>query len=167
MVAVDDARGRVIARLNAVGLTATGIGTLLLLAYLIGSLVFTGAQVAPDQAPPYGQVFDWPVFQPPVWLSIAIGAIALATFAPMAALVRPQEAPRLVGAINFTVAGSLLQSLAMLWAFPLEVPGGLPGRPVTQPDLYWVGAALAGLTIVLVLLFGLRAIIEHDRQRRG
>lgn len=162
-----DARGRVIARLDVVGLAASAGAVVLLLAFLIGSLLLTGGQVAPDQAPPYDQVMEWPVFQPPAWISVGIGAIALLTFAPMAALVRPQEASRLVRAINFTVAGPLLQSLAMLWAFPIELDGGLPGRPVTQPDLYWVGAALAGLTIVLVLVLGLRAMIEHDRRRRA
>lgn len=162
-----DARESSIARLDLIGLAASSVGVVLFLGYFIGSLVLTGAQVAPDQAPPYGQVMEWPVFQPPAWISVGIGAIALLTFAPMAALVRPQEAPRLARAISFTVAGPLMQSLAMLWIFPIELEGGLPGRPVTQPDLYWIGAALAGLTIALVLLFGHRAITEHDRRRRA
>lgn len=86
-----DARGRWVARLDAVGIAAAGLGILTLLGYLVGGLVLTGGRMAEDLGYLYGHIVEWPLFVVEPWLPIAVSSVTLLAFVPMAALVRPRR----------------------------------------------------------------------------
>lgn len=163
-----DRRAQLIARLDIVGLVVTSIGAVILLAYLLGSMFLTGGQLSRFGDPLHDLVLmDWPVFEVPAWLSIAIGAVALLAFVPMAAMVRPEETGRLVRALGMTSAGSLVQSFVMLLAFPVVVGTSSNGVAQTVPSLHWVGLLLGAVTMVLVFALGYRAMAEQGRRLRA
>ncbi|SFS03387.1 hypothetical protein SAMN04487783_0743 [Agrococcus baldri] len=162
-----DARARWIARFHAIGLAACGVGALVLLTYVVGSLALTGGRMGRDLDPLYGQLLDWPLFQVPAWLVIAIGIVAFAAFVPMAALVGPDQSHRIPSAFSFTVAGVVLLSLLSQFAFPTVVSVSAGGVVETEPGLHWIGIVLGVATIAAMLLLGGRAMTEHDRRRRG
>lgn len=164
----SDARGRAVRILDAVGLTATGVGVLLLLAYLIGSLILTGGQIGATLSPNYDQVVPWPLFEVPVWVAIALAVIALVTFVPMAAMVRTSEAPRILRAVQFTMGGVCVASLCWMLAFPISL--GAETWPEPTPTVWgshWIAIVIGVATVALVLILGWRKLRDHDRARRA
>lgn len=161
------ARLRWIRALDAVGLVATGFGTLLLLAFLLASFLLSGGVVVPTKDPLFEPLVPFPVVVIAPWLPIAIATVALVTFVPMAALVPPSEASRVIRALRLTGAGACILGLLTMFAFPEVVGLDRFGVELTQPGLHWIAIVIGAVAIVLMLLLAGRAISRHDRLRRS
>ncbi|SDS22929.1 hypothetical protein [Agrococcus carbonis] len=162
-----DARGRWVARLDAVGIAAAGLGILTLLGYLVGGLVLTGGRMAEDLGYLYGHIVEWPLFVVEPWLPIAVSSVTLLAFVPMAALVRPEETGRLTRAINLVAAGSICLPFAMMLLFPTVVSTDHRGVDETVPGDHWIGLAIGIATMVLMIALGARAMTEQGRRMRA
>jgi len=146
---------------------ATIIPVALLLLFLIGSLVLSGAQVGPGGGPTYAALVPFPLLPVPDWVSIGCATVATVLVVPLLVTTSVGYGGRLVGMFQFTL-GSMLANAFFSLAFP--APTGLIKTP-SDPDLY-VGAHLigAGLNLLCALILVVRTIAtngEYWRLRRA
>jgi hypothetical protein len=139
----------------------------LMLIFLVGSLVLSGAQVGPGGRSVYGALVRFPLFVVPDWLSIGCAIVATVLVVPLVVTTSVGYGGRLVGMVQLT-CGSLVADGFFSLAFP--APTGLWKTPA-NPDVY-LGAHLvgAGLSLLCIIILVVRTIAtngEYWRLRRA
>lgn len=129
----------------------------LLLAFLFGSLLFSGAQVMPDGHPLYDEVVPFPVFVVPAWLPIALSAVALIVAIPLAATTRLLLAPSVIPMLAYAAASALA---SFVFSRSFVEPDGDPG-------LHWVASVLSIGCLAVAAIPAIRFVPRYDRLRRA
>lgn len=132
----------------------------LLLAYVIGALILSGAQVFPSQSAAYDAVVPYPVFPVPAWLLIAPAVVGLVAIVPLAIGATAMDAPRFESYLRFTL-GAGVSALLFMWAFPSD-SGWIP---LDDGYVGWHWVALA-ISIVIVAIEGVMIAITGPRYDR-
>lgn len=122
----------------------------LLVAFLLASLVLSGAQVAASGEPAWSPAVAFPVFPVPAWLLVIPSALGTAAAIMWAVRAGRDESGALTGALGPTVAAALA---AFYFMFAL----GEDGSPVS--GFGWA-LAFAAASIVVLLVAG---AVTHGR----
>lgn len=128
----------------------------ILLAFLVGSLLFSGAQVTAEGDAHWGAAIPFPVFPVPAWLLTALASVALIAGILWAITARPAAASALTGAIGPAVAGAFASGF-FLFAF------GEGGALATE---YVLPLAVSAAAVVVVLLGSVVQGARTDRAER-
>lgn len=132
-------------RLRPIGLAYVWsqlLPALLLIAFLIGALLFSGGQVGAGQSPNWDVVIPFPVFPVPAWLLIGFGGVGVLLAAVWAVRSRDDEALALSGALGVTIAAcvaSMFFGLAFLGDAALAGP-------------FWAGMVLAAVSATILTI---------------
>lgn len=129
----------------------------LLVAYLIGSLVFSGGQVGEARGPMWDVVVPYPLFSVPTTPLIVIGVLAVVLAIAVAVTTRAIDVPgvrRLIGPAAASVVSAFGWALATPQD-PVRLNDGVIG---TQ----WI-ASLLFLGAIAVLLLGIWAALSKER----
>lgn len=126
---------------------------LIFVAFLVGSLLFSGAQVTRSQAPQWDPAIAFPVFPVPAWLLIGLAAAGVIAALVWVFTSRPAEAQTLTGAVGATVVAAAAP-LFFILAFSAQ---GEPAEP------YWVASCL---TVVSGALIVVAAVLQGARRKR-
>lgn len=135
----------------------------LLLAYLLGSLALTGAQVIADRPPAWRPVVDWPVFTVSPWITVLLATVALA------AVLHQARRATVTGALVLTtLLGWAAASAGASWFFALALPpAALVGEPVLGRSDHLLAAGI-GMLVIAVLIARLVTVgRSHDRLVRA
>lgn len=146
---------------------ASLLPVVLMLLFLVGSLVLSGAQVGPGGRPVYGAPVHFPLFVVPDWVSIGCAAVATVLVVPLVVTTSAAYGGRLVGMVPNTLA-SIIANAFFSRAFPAST--GLVAA-WNDPNVY-LGAHLygAGLGVLCVIILILRVIAvngEYERLKRA
>lgn len=136
----------------------------LLLTYVVGSLILTGAQVFPTQTPAWEAVVPFPVFPVPDWVLIAPAMVGLVVLVPIAVRATALDAPRFESYLRFTL-GAGVSALLFMWAFPAD-SGFIP---LEDGYVGWHWVALA-VSIVIAAIEGVMIAItgpKYDRLKKA
>lgn len=139
----------------------------ILIAFIVGSLLFTGGQVLDNGKDIYDQVWPWPVFPVPAWLLIAPAAVSAAVVIPVVVMTPVSRAPDLIGRCGQTVVGI---GAGVIFAIAFWAPSGLlgvPGEADRYLGLHWVAAALSAFCFVILLLGMVIKLPAHERLRKA
>ncbi|MGN8551638.1 UNVERIFIED_CONTAM: hypothetical protein OHV15_03510 [Microbacterium sp. SLM126] len=128
--------------LGIVFLSAVLVQTGILVAFLVGALLLSGAQVTAEGNANWEQVVPFPVFPVPAWLLTALASVALLAGIVWALTSRPADASALTGAIGPAVAGAFASGF-FLFAF------GEAGALATE-YLLPLGISAAAVLVVFV-----------------
>lgn len=129
-----------------------------LIVYLLGSLVFTGGQIAASRSPMWGEVLDYPLFSFPGWLSLAVSLCGLLLAVPVAVLSRVRDSGRAGGAFSATGAATV-SSAMFAWM--------LPSAGAEEAAMRWTAAGIDGaVTVVLMIIALILAVIDDRRRKR-
>lgn len=126
----------------------------ILVAFLVSSLVLSGAQVTAGGDPAWEAVVPFPVFPVPSWLMIGLGVIGLVAGIVWAATARAADAAALTGGVGPAVAGAFASGFFMFAFADDGVPQGA------------FGIALAIGTVTVLVLFA-AAVIHGARADRA
>jgi len=140
---------------------------LILVAFIVGSLIFTGGQVGPRQSAPWDQVRAWPVFSVPAWVMIGLGVVGAITVIPLAVMTPIERVPRLLTAIAQAFAGG---GAALLFAgmFPSDTgPIPMPGDSAAFLGAHWVATALCAFSIVVLIAALIVRVPAYERLRKS
>lgn len=157
-------RYRVVRRVFATSQIAMA---LILVAFIAGSLLFTGGQVGPLQDAPWDQVWSWPVFPVPAWLLIVLAAVGAAAVIPLCLLTAVAQTPHLFTAIGQAFAG-IVAGLLFAGMFPVSdglIP--MPGDSTEYLGLHWVAAALSAFSIVVLIIAVSLKAGRYERMRKS
>lgn len=136
-------------------------------AFIIGSLVFTGGRVFQTQDLNWPEAWAWPVFPVPWWLVVVPAVVAAVVVIPMTLRTPARRAGRLLGALGQTL-GAGAAAVAFMYIFPAET-GVLP-QPVVDGYLGLHGLALplqAVCVAVLIVGVAVRARSYEKLRRAG
>lgn len=155
-------RGTILRRIYA---TAQIFMAALLVAFIAGSLLFTGGRVASQQNANWPEAWGWPVFPVPAWLLIVPALIGVIVVVPMSMRTPAARTPLLLGAVGQTVAAG---GSAIVFSFLFPAETGLipmPGDSDLFLGWHWIAAALS-LASILVLIVAVAAKgREYERLR--
>lgn len=154
-------RGAVLRRIYAIAL---GFNALVLVAFIAGSMVFTGGQVAEGESTKWQPVWYWPVFPVPAWLLIIPAAVAAVVVIPMCIRTPARLLPRIISAVG--VAGaSAVSSAIFMFMFPAS--SGLFALPQagTYAGLHWIALALSVFCMLPPIVTFFVKGPEYDRLR--
>jgi len=154
-------RGAVLRRIYSIAL---GFNALVLVAFIAGSMIFTGGQVAEGGSTKWQPVWYWPVFPVPAWLLIVPAFIAAVVVIPMCIRTPARLLPRIIGAAG--VAGASAASAA-IFMFMFPASSGLFPLPEagTFLGLHWIALALSLFCLLpLIVTFFVKGP-EYDRLR--
>lgn len=79
----------------------------LMLAYLIGSLMFSGGQVVEVKNPMWGAIFPYPLFVVPTTPLVVIGVLSVVLAIAVAVTTRASDVPHVRGLIGPTAAAAV------------------------------------------------------------
>lgn len=144
---------------------ALGFNALVLVAFIAGSMIFTGGQVAESETTKWEPVWYWPVFVVPPWLLIVPAAVAAIVVVPMCILTPAAQAPRIIGALGVTGAAIASEVIFMLM-FPAD--SGLFPLPEegTYLGLHWIALALSVLCLPVLIVAIVVKGIAYERIRK-
>ncbi|UUE21145.1 hypothetical protein [Microbacterium sp. J1-1] len=129
-----------------------------LIAYLVGSLLLAGGQIAAGRAPMWGVAIDYPVFSFPGLLSLAVSVIGLILAVAVLATARVKDSGRVGGA--FAATGAATASSAMFaWM--------LPSDEATEATLRWAAAGVDVAATLLLMVAALIFAVRDDRARKS
>lgn len=145
-------RATVLWRIFYISLAFNG---LVLVAFIAGSMFFTGGQMGESDTTKWQPVWYWPVFPVPAWLLIIPAAVAAVVVVPLCILTPAGHAPRLLSGLGVTAASGVSAVVFMIM-FPADwgvfaMPGG-----DTYLGLHWVALVLT-LWCAPVLIVGVVA----------
>ncbi len=153
-------RGRVLRRIYS---ACQILAALILVAFIAGSLIFTGGRVAQQQSENWSEVWDWPVFPVPAWLLIVPAVIGAIVVVPMCLRTPAGLANRLLGAIGQTVvAGGA--AVVFMFLFPAE-DGPFPMPEPEDGYLGWHWIALIPAVFSLVVLIVALVVKGREYER--
>jgi hypothetical protein len=155
-------RGRVLRRMYSV---CQIFAALLLVAFIAGSLLFTGGRVAQQQSANWSEVWDWPVFPVPAWLLIAPAVIGAIVVVPMCLRTPAGLANRLLGAIGQTVvAGGA--AVVFMFLFPSEEgPFPMPEAEDGYLGWHWIALIPTAFSVVVLIVALVAKGREYERLR--
>ena len=139
----------------------------LLVAFIVGSLVFTGGQVIADGDQLYDEVWTWPVFPVPAWLVIIPAAVAALVVIPLVVTTKVSDAGSLIGRWGQTIVGV---GAGVFFAVAFAETSGtipIPGRTGLYAGAHWIAAALFGFCFVVVLVGMAVKLPAEARLRRA
>lgn len=128
----------------------------ILVVFLLGSLLLSGAQVTSSGAPRWEPSIAFPVFPVPAWLLIALAVAGLAGGLVWSITSRPTEARALTGAVGPAVAATVS---AGFFLFAFSGDG-------TAAGLYGVAVVLSAASVLVILASSLIQGARHDRGAR-
>jgi len=137
----------------------------LLVAFIVGSLLFTGGQVLDDGERIYDEVWRWPVFPVPAALLIVPAAVSAVLVVPLVVLTRVAVADRLINrwGQTFVAVGA---GVAFAIAFPSPSgPLPVPNSEDSFLGAHWIAAALSAFCWVVLVLGMLAKLPAHQRLR--
>lgn len=138
---------------------------LLLVAFIAGSLIFTGGRVAEQQSANWSEVWAWPVFSVSAWLLIAPAVIGAIVVVPMCLRTPAGLANRLLGGIGQTaVAGGA--AVVFMFLFPSE-DGPFP---MPEPDdgylgWHWIALIPTAFSLIVLIVALIVKGREYERLR--
>ena len=135
-------------------LSAVVVQAGILVAFLVGSLLLSGAQVTAGGDPAWEAVVPFPVFPVPSALMTALAVVGLVAGIAWAVTARPADASALTGVVGPAVAGAFASGFFM---FAFADDGVALGA---------YGIALAIGTVTVVVLFA-AAVIHGARADRA
>lgn len=139
------------------------IPVLLLLVFLVGSLLFSGAQVTLDDRPRYGAPIPFPLFVVPDWLSIGCAVITAVLVIPLMATTSVGWGGRLVGMLSYS-GGAFIADGLFAFAFPSETgPLPTPADPEVFLGNHIFGAGLS--LLCAIILFVRIAVTDREYKR--
>jgi hypothetical protein len=141
-------------RLGAAGIVCLGavlVQAGILVAFLVGSLLLSGAQVTAGGDPAWDAAVPFPVFPVPSWLLTALALIGLAAALVWAVTARPADASALTGVVGPAVAGAFAPGFFMFAFADDGVPLGDYGIALA------IGAATVIVLFVAAVVHGARA----------
>ncbi|MDY0908376.1 hypothetical protein [Microbacterium sp. CFBP9034] len=153
-------RGRVLRRVYAVCQIFIGV---VLLAFIVGSLLFTGGRVSEQQSTNWSEVWSWPVFPVPAWLIIVPAVVGAIVVVPMCLRTAAGLANRLLGAIGQTIVAAGAAVLFM-FLFPSD-SGPFPMPQAEDGYLGWHWIALIPTAFSLVVLIVALATKSREYER--
>lgn len=148
--------GRTYGVARLVIMTALAVFSLIFFAYVFGSLIFSGGQLATTEKVRWGAVVQHPLFTPP--LVVMIGLCVLVGIASVACATTARL--RVMGDLPFLalIPPAVLGAMSMALAYFFDDPNGpeVPAKwGTTQLSLYWLGVpfVVAGGLALLVAYF--------------
>lgn len=145
---------------------AMAFNALVLVAFIAGSMVFTGGQVAEGETTKWQPVWYWPVFPVPPWLLIVPAALAALLVIPMCVWTPAERAPRMNAALGITGVAAASPVIFMLmfpadsgW-FPLSDDGRYAG-------LHWIALALTIFCLLVVIVALVAKGLAYERLRKA
>ncbi|MCC2031687.1 hypothetical protein [Microbacterium allomyrinae] len=156
-------RGALLWRVYAIAL---GFNALILVAFIAGSMFFTGGQMGESDTTKWQPVWYWPVFPVPAWLLIIPAAIAAVIVIPMCVLTPASHVTRLLNAAGVT-GGSAASAYVFMFMFPAK-SGVFPIPEIgTYVGPHWIALALSLVCLaVLVVAFLIKAA-AYERMRKA
>ncbi|WP_168916495.1 hypothetical protein [Microcella flavibacter] len=134
-----------------------------LIAYLVGSLALTGAQVIDDRPPVWRPVVDWPVFTVSPWITVLLAVGALASVVHQARRATVTRALVLT-----TLLGWAAASAGSSWFFALALPpAALVGSPLLGRSDHLIAAGIGVLVIAVLIVRLVTVGRSHDRLVRA
>lgn len=144
-------------RVDAAYLACQLVIAAVFVAFVIGSLLFTGGQVLQDADRSYEQAWDWPVFPVPAWLLIIPATISAVLVIPLVATTSVADAPDLIGRWGQTIV-SVGAGFGFAAAFRAS-DGSLGG--------HWVAAAMSAFCFLVIVLGMIVKLPAHERLRKA
>lgn len=139
---------------------------LVLVAFIVGSMLFTGGQMGESDTTKWQPVWYWPVFPVPAWLLIIPAAIAAIVVIPLCIVTPAAQAPRLLGGIGVTAA-SAVSAIVFMIMFPSD-SGVFPlGDGDTYLGLHWIALALTLWCAPLLIIGAIVKGTAYERMRKA
>lgn len=137
------------------------IAPALLVVFLVGSLIFSGAQVSETMDPKWGVVWAYPLFAVPTAVLVALGCLLVVLAVILAVTARSADVPALRGLIGPTAA-----SIVAAVGFALLVPeGGTRSGDLVLGDQWLAAVVYGGALVVLLIAIAIRRRPADDRPR--
>lgn len=138
---------------------------LILVAFIVGSLVFVGGRVGRSQSEIWGQFMDWPIFPVPAWLLVVPAAVGALVVVPLCVLAPPASVGKLITAVGQTGAAVGAAALFM-FLFPANAGVfAVPGDAGGYLGAHWVAIPLGVFSMVVLLITVTAKGREYDRLR--
>lgn len=134
-----------------------------LLAFIVGSLIFTGGRVGEAQNTNWDEVWRWPVFPVPAWILIVPAIVRAFVVLPMCIRTPAARANILLGAVGptFAAGGS---AVLFMFLFPAD-DGPFPMPDPDDGSLGWHWVALVPTVFSLVVLIIAVAVKGREYER--
>lgn len=136
-----------------------------LIAFIVGSLIFTGGRIAEQQSANWSEVWSWPVFPVPAWLLVVPAVLGAIVVVPMCLRTPPGLANRLLGAVGQTVAAA---GAAVLFMFLFPSDGGpfpMPQAEDGSLGWHWLALIPSAFSLVVLIVAVAAKGREYDRLR--
>jgi ABC-type Fe3+ transport system permease subunit len=141
---------------DVVYLTCQLVAVAVLLAFILGSMVFTGGQVQPDASPNWSQAWSWPVFPVPTWLTIVPAAVGALIVVPVAVALTRSDPSRQVGRWGQTFPAVVS---------PVAFAGLFPAASGSFFASHSFAAALSAFSFAVLTVGVVVSLVEERRTR--
>jgi len=131
----------------------------LLIAYLVGSLVFTGAQVVESGTPVWRPIVDWPVFTVTPWITVPLAVAGLVASFGLIAVVTIARSTALTTVFGWVMAAGLSS-----WVLAVGLPPASLGlEPLVGSSDHYVALAINSGSAFVVLIRIASVVRSHER----
>ena len=145
-------------------LVCQGFAAAVLVAFIAGSLIFTGGRVGEMQSTNWAEVWSWPVFPVPAWLLIVPAVIAAIVVIPMCIRTPARRANLFLGAIGQTI-GAAAAAIAFMFLFPADT--GVFVQPVVDGYLgmHWIALPFDLFCVIVLIVALVKKGGEYEKLR--
>ncbi|WP_127473389.1 hypothetical protein [Microbacterium sulfonylureivorans] len=155
-------RGRALRRVYS---TCQMFMAAVLIAFIAGSLIFTGGRIAEQQGTNWSEVWSWPAFPVPAWLLVVPALIGAIVVIPMCVRTPAGLANRLLGAVGQTVAAAG-SAVLFMFLFPSDAgPIAMPQAEDGYLGWHWLALIPSAFSLVVLLVAVGAKGREYDRLR--